>query len=64
VPWNKEDLYKKRNGTSAFVTICTPASRAALLIADETDPIPPSTYLQVYFLSNKRFSENEKGKIN
>lgn len=32
--------------TSALVTIWAPASLAALPIAKDTDPIPPSTYLQ------------------
>lgn len=32
--------------TSASVTVCTPASLAALLMATDTEPMPPSTCLE------------------
>lgn len=62
--------HKKRKCTSAFVTISTPASRAALLIADDTEPIPPSTYLKRVFLfyhisfSTSKIRRNRKPTTN
>lgn len=45
-----QDLYERNNNnvilTSALVTTCAPASFAAWLMAKETEPIPPSTYLK------------------
>lgn len=42
--------------TSALVIIWAPASLAAFSMAEDTAPIPPSTYLQWLSLSDVSFS--------
>ena len=60
----------KDKRTSAFVTIWAPASLAALLMASDTDPMPPSTCLEemyvVYQVKSKYWnlsSENHTTEI-
>lgn len=47
----KKDKSNWTKDTSALVTIWAPDSLAEFAIAEDTEPIPPSTYLQIYGFS-------------